>query len=406
MFVSAGNGVVIGWIPNQDNKESETSKVDVHLCFGVLSESKEYIMGIFMGFSKNKTGYWMAANYVSDYDYGIDDDSWSVDIPERPGRLMFALLPRDTDIVKHFIVDDENNVMELVAGGTKPFQTGKTGKTKDLIKKSDPPNRMSFCTCPDGQIYSLDTDSNNPEPGCHGGQLSMEVQTRKEMTRVKSVSCMQTPDYVLGNYSQKEKSSKPAFMLVSLLQKTASHNSYALVLPGWNSYHEIIDNKKTLFNKYDSQKVIKGLVFSTTPEKSGAVFIAKIEKNKAENTVSFAILYSDSTTEHFQITDQTDFLNQRDTKFIVKNDQATPFHFGSPQKAFNSDIRVLAGITTEDQGSINGVVLSREAEKSGYFILRREPDIQENGYTFRMKQNPVIFSEAKLKFHRRISQNT
>jgi hypothetical protein len=31
------------------------------------------------------------------------------------------------------------------------------------------------------------------------------------------------------------------------------------------------------------------------------------------------------------------------------------------------------------------VVLSKEAEKSGYFILRREPDIQENGYTFRMK---------------------
>jgi secreted Zn-dependent insulinase-like peptidase len=98
-------------------------------------------------------------------------------------------------------------------------------------------------------------------------------------------------------------------MLVSLLQKTASHNSYALVLPGWNSYHEIIDYKKSLFNKYDSQKVIRGLVFSTTPEKSGAIFIAKIEKNKAQNTVSFAILYSDLTTEHFQITDQTDFLN-------------------------------------------------------------------------------------------------
>jgi hypothetical protein len=158
-------------------------------------------MGIFMGFSKNKNGYWMAANYVSDYDYGIDDDSWRVDIPERPGRLMFALLPRDTDTVKHFIVDDENNVMELIAGGTEPFQTGKAGKTKDLIKKSDPPNRMSFCTCPDGQIYSLDTDSNDLERGCHGGQLSMGVQTRKEMTRVKSVSCMQTPDYVLGNYS-------------------------------------------------------------------------------------------------------------------------------------------------------------------------------------------------------------
>lgn len=85
----------------------------------------------------------------------------------------------------------------------------------------------------------------------------------------------------------------------------------------------------------------------------------------------------------------------RNSALLVKNDYTNPVYFGDLTNLNSNDVMIFSGIVNDKLNTVSGVILAKSDSRSGHFIMRKEPSLPENEFTFTIK-----FSDDEYKTYR------